>query len=174
MEEPNISCEEVQDLVFAFVDGEAAERAPAIRRHLIDCASCRAVVQEANALRGWFEPTDEVPVPAGFADRVAGLAFGGAEARTGDVLVPFAPAGDDAARAERGRLVDFAVMLTAVAAAALIVVTLLLATDGRGGVDADASMQADMSLEDRLEELERRHAEESAAGSSAADGADGR
>jgi len=36
-----------------------------LRKHLMDCPSCRALVQDHKALRRWFAPTAPIPVPAG-------------------------------------------------------------------------------------------------------------
>ena len=82
-----MACERVLELVPTFVDGEASESlSSSVRKHLIDCAECRVVVQEEKSLRQWFEPIAgeagrmDVEVPEGFAARVASMAFAGSGA----------------------------------------------------------------------------------------------
>ena len=102
-----IDCERIVALAPTYVDGEVRSEATAsaVRRHLIDCASCRAAVQDETTLRQWFVPTEEVEVPEGFASRVARRAFAGdtgESSREGDfVLRPVAPS--SAALEERRR-----------------------------------------------------------------------
>ena len=163
MNDNSLRCDEVLDLVPAFVDDEAGPSTPALRQHLIECASCRSAVQELRALKGWFVPTAEVDVPVGFAERVARLAYrdSGASDVPDSIVRPVSNTpGPRLVQNERRRLADFAIALTAVAAAALILVTLLIASDGRGDVDPNASMQADTRLEEQLGELERLNAAE--------------
>lgn len=81
-----MACERVLELVPTFVDDEASESlASAVRKHLIDCADCRVVVQEEKSLRLWFDPIAgeagraDIVVPEGFAARVTAMAFSGAE-----------------------------------------------------------------------------------------------
>lgn len=71
-----MNCHRSKALVSVYVDGELSEElAGPLRRHLLDCAACRAAVAEAKSLSRWFVPTAPVEVPAGFAARVAALAF---------------------------------------------------------------------------------------------------
>lgn len=153
-----IDCERIVALAPTYVDGEVRSEATAsaVRRHLIDCASCRAAVQDETTLRQWFVPTEEVEVPEGFASRVARRAFAGdtgESSREGDfVLRPVAPS--SAALEERRRFADFAIALTAVAAAALILVTLMIASDERAGVDANGGLSAGPQLDEQLRALE--------------------
>lgn len=174
MDDIRIDCERVLALVPNFVDDEVSgDVAASVRGHLIDCASCRVAVQEATALRQWFEPVAEesadVEVPAGFAARVTELAFAGAESAESETEesarihtieparerhVPrlvtsgaAAAASDDSPE----RNLTFAMALTAVAAAILMVFTLLIASGGNGSPEED--LTADEPLRERIQRL---------------------
>ncbi|QDV05083.1 hypothetical protein Poly30_05780 [Planctomycetes bacterium Poly30] len=175
-------CERVLELVPTFVDGEASESlSSAVRKHLIECADCRVVVQEEKSLRQWFEPIAgeagraEVVVPEGFAARVTAVAFAGS---VGDHAVPMplhttGSRGDSQVRrgprllrSVEGREVSasstsgernslgFLMGLTAVAAVLMVSFTLMLAQDRHLDV-GDAPLSADVSpLDESLRELE--------------------
>lgn len=149
------ACARVTDLAPPFVDGECPEAvASAVRAHLMDCPACRRVVQEETALRQWFVPTEEVAVPAGFAARVARAAFAGEGAADRDLVVPAGPGGAPrAGGGETGRLLSFTMALAAVAAAAVLLFTLILAGRGAGPVDAD-QLDAGPQLDQNLERIE--------------------
>ena len=118
--EASMRCDVVLALVPTYVDEEAATSvASSVRQHLMDCPACRGAVQEETSLRQWFVPTDEIEVPAGFAARVARRAFAGDEGLAPVTLTPTAPP-------EAGRLLSFSMGLVAVAAAAMIAVTLFI------------------------------------------------
>jgi len=175
-----IDCERVLALAPTYVDGEVRSEATAsaVRRHLIDCASCRAAVQDETTLRQWFVPTEEVEVPAGFAARVARRAFAGDTGASSDAgervheLRPVAPS--PAALEERRRFADFAIALTAVAAAALILVTLMIASDKRAGVDANSGLSAGPQLDEQIRQLEILNGVEAEAQRTSAKGAEDR
>ncbi len=120
------------------------------------------------SLREWFVPTEEVPVPAGFASRVARLAFEGVEAsREDDVVLTPAGPGGVAAGPEHGRILSFTMSLAAAAAAAVIIFSLILAGSDTSDATADQGISADTSLEEKLEllEAENRDLESSRSGS---------
>jgi anti-sigma factor RsiW len=76
-----MNCDRSKALVSVYVDGELSEElAGPLRRHLMECAACRASVSEAKAMASWFVPTAAISVPEGFAARVARLAATGAGA----------------------------------------------------------------------------------------------
>ncbi|MEM6671657.1 MAG: zf-HC2 domain-containing protein [Planctomycetota bacterium] len=149
----SIQCDVVQALVPTYVDEEVTESvAGSIRAHLIDCPVCRAVVQEELALRQWFEPTDEVEVPEGFAARVARRAFAGDEGLAPVTITP--------AASEGGRLLSFSRGLVAAAAAAMIAVTLFLASQELPSVgEVGAGPDLDQALEELEDENRAREAE---------------
>lgn len=115
-----------------------------------------------DGLSEWFVPTEEVPVPEGFASRVASLAFAGGDAPADDLLVPAGPGGTPPASTgfEQGRILSFTMSLAAAAAAAVLVFTLVLAggdtgdaTGGEGGISADTK------LDEKLDQLEAENRE---------------
>jgi anti-sigma factor RsiW len=76
-----MNCDRSKALVSVYVDGELSEElAGPLRRHLMECAECRASVSEAKAMASWFVPGAAIDVPEGFAARVARLAASGAGA----------------------------------------------------------------------------------------------
>jgi len=168
-----MNCDRSKALVSVYVDGELSEElAGPLRRHLMECAPCRASVSEAKALASWFVPTAALEVPEGFAARVARLAASGAGTLATSAMAEGGAGGHDwllparaihdprlGARSDSSRLdrtARFAMSLAAVAAALLIGLTLLLSVgDGQG---FDGAIQAQPSVEnalDMLEELNR-------------------
>lgn len=132
----------------------------------------RVDAPEDTSLREWFVPTEEVPVPAGFASRVARLAFEGVDAsREGDVVLTPAGPGGATAGSEQGRILSFTMSLAAAAAAAVIIFSLILAGSDTSDATADQGISADTSLEEKLEllEAENRDLESSRPGSEEAD-----
>ena len=64
-------CEKLSALLDAFIDGELPEaEMDRVRRHLTECASCRAYVADAFAMREALEDLADVQVPEGFAQNV--------------------------------------------------------------------------------------------------------
>ena len=177
-DERPLDCDVVAALVPTYVDGEVAGSvASSVRQHLIACGPCRLAVQDESALRQWFVPTDEIPVPDGFAARVASAAFAGGESaedeahtatpvpsgprasREDFTLVPPAPVPASsgpafAARDEQAR--SFAMMMTAVAAAVIIAVSLVIAAQSRLGVNTP-DLDASGPLDSRLEALDAQN-----------------
>jgi anti-sigma factor RsiW len=166
-----MNCDRSKALVAIYVDGELGEElAGPLRRHLMQCADCRASVSEAKAMASWFVPGAPISVPEGFAARVARLA---ASSDRAGMVATGAASGDDSVVPSRAvpeqrprhlRSVDsparFAMSLAAVAAAVLIGLTVLLASgDGRSldGTELHATPPVGEALK-VLDELNRREA----------------
>jgi anti-sigma factor RsiW len=149
MERLYMDCRTASALIAGYVDGELSEaQASPLRQHLLSCAGCRSLAQDSKTLKGWFVPDAAVPVPPGFASRVARRAFAGDRGRE------WAREGE-AFTGERN-VRTLVLGLTALAASLLIAVSLLLGTMQRpqtGDLWAD-----DLSREaviERLDELNR-------------------
>jgi anti-sigma factor RsiW len=114
-----ISCDAARPLVPSYLDGELSEaQASPLRAHLLDCPACREVAKEGKSLQRWFEAEpDPIPVPAGFAARVARRAFAGDPG----LLVPEPPA-----VRQRRPLLPFLLVATAIAAAVLLVLAVAI------------------------------------------------
>ncbi len=169
-----IECERVLDLAPTYADGELSrDLAASVGSHLMDCSPCRLAVQDHVSLGSWFVPTEELPVPAGFASRVAELAFSGAspEGQGGPgktdgrgerhlTLTPrapqLAPRSVEPTPEDRGRLLSFSMALTAAAAAAALFLTIFLASREEPGVGAEP-IRADDDLEVNLEALRQEN-----------------
>lgn len=158
--EASMRCDVVLALVPTYVDEEVATSvASSVRQHLMDCQACRGAVQEETSLRQWFVPTEEIEVPAGFAARVARRAFAGDEGRASVTLAPetlapvtLAPVTlTPTAPPEAGRLLSFSMGLVAVAAAAMIAVTLFIGGGPNPG--AQDLRATDESLDKALDAL---------------------
>lgn len=156
-------CDDFRPLIPRYLDGELADEAASpLRKHLLSCQECRAQVQDGESLSHWFVEPPAVPVPAGFAQRVARRAMAGDTGEREDVLVPHrssrpaplhpveAVAPVDAAPA--GKLHEFVLQLTAAAAIVLFVGSILLRQASRPEVDA---IHADeVTKDDVLQELD--------------------
>ena len=117
----DFNCQDALPLVPGYLDGELSEvRAGLLRKHLLDCAACRNSAQDAKALSRWFVGSEraEIAPPSGFAARVARRAFAG-DVGSGSELAPAAPS-------EGGRLLQFVLTLTAVAAAVMLISAIAL------------------------------------------------
>jgi anti-sigma factor RsiW len=147
------TCQNALPLVPSYLDGELSEaRAGLLRKHLLDCASCRNSVQDSKVLSRWFatEKRLEFAPPTGFAARVARRAFAG-DAGSEPELVPQAPR-------ESGRLLQFVLTLTAVAAAIMLVSAIALHDQRLPEADQLDAAQPPVSLESvklQLDELNR-------------------
>jgi anti-sigma factor RsiW len=146
-----MQCDDVLPLIAGYLDGELSEtQSGPVRQHLLDCPACRQATQDQKALKSWFRPTAPVAAPEGFAARVARRAFQGDPG----LLTPQAPP----AREEAGSLLRFAMNLTAVAAAALLVMSLALQLQKQ---PASTTLRADSSdLERALQSLDRLNEDE--------------
>jgi len=133
-----MQCENARDLVPLYADGELSEaQAAPLRRHLMDCPTCREHVQGAKALRRWFVPTEAVTVPEGFAARVTAAALA---SETSDPGVAELVAPRAGARAVELELRRFVLRSVAVAAAVLLVLSAAIQLRSRpSAVDLEAS-----------------------------------
>lgn len=170
-----MDCDRSKALVAVYLDGELKEDlAGPLRRHFMECSACRAAVSEAKAMSSWFEPGPAVAVPAGFAARVARRAFAGDQGAAPveaerDLLVPQpAPVGPRASVGPKAsmlgqddRVVRFAMSLAALAAVALLALTLLLAR-GEGQSVGDSGLSASQPIESALEQLDELNRREAA------------
>jgi len=141
-----MKCTDVRAQIAHYLDDELAEaQAAPLRAHLLECPGCRAELQEAKSLSAWFVAPEPVPIPSGFAARVAHRAQRGD--RGALIALPTPAAGPAAleASAERDPLRGF--VLSAVAVAALVLLALSIALrrlelpDGRGLQAEDASRE---------------------------------
>ncbi|MEO0650293.1 MAG: zf-HC2 domain-containing protein [Planctomycetota bacterium] len=120
-------CARAIELLPRYLDGELPEgQAQALRQHLLACPACRSSASEGRTLERWFEPLPAPAVPQGFAARVAAAA-----ARLDPATVAHEPEGPAPAlvserAAPAGELREFVLVLTAVAAAALFALSILL------------------------------------------------
>lgn len=154
------SCNTAQPLIPRYLDGELVEHdAGPLRRHLLSCQGCRTATQGEKAARRWFQAEAEVPVPQGFAARVARLAFAGVLPGEGSPvllppldpqLVPMRPAARAVERSER--ILPFVLRLTAAAAVLLIVLSGFLRSVQVANSD---DLRADNATVPTLEELDR-------------------
>jgi anti-sigma factor RsiW len=128
-----LSCLDASALVPSYLDGELSEaQAGPLRAHLLDCPGCREHAKHESALKRWFQAAQEsrARVPHGFAARVARRAFSGDR---GLAAVP-------PVTSEESRLLPFVLVLSAVAAAALLVLSIALQSGERPageGLEAD-------------------------------------
>lgn len=162
MKDPNdFTCNDARPLVPLYLDGElTADRASPLRRHLMECSSCRTATQVHKAQQGWFVPTPEIKVPTGFASRVARRAFQG---DSGEQPLPDAVLTDavltDAVLAP---VLPFVLKMTAAAAGLLLVLSgVLRSVDVPTGGELRADDASTITLDDALERLESLNADES-------------
>ena len=147
-----LQCEEVGRWISKSVDSElSVKEVGEMRRHLEGCTACHALAEDSRDMKAWFVPTDPVPVPAGFAQRVVAEAFAGKKpipslhrlAGGPQVLdEPVAPHRED----------RFIFRMTAVAAALLVMLGLALSMQ-RLNESRDLKADTD-SKEDVLKGLE--------------------
>lgn len=148
-----MDCTQVRPLVPTYVDGELSElQAGRLRKHLMDCAACRALAAEEKSFKHWFVPAEAPQVPADFAARVARRAFAG---DTGERTVELTPAAPPAER--ETPILQFALKMTAMAAAVLMVVSIGIGMLNQPGAGESVGAQQGESLEEHevLEELDR-------------------
>lgn len=111
-----IHCDNASSLVQGYMDGELTEaQAAPLREHFLDCLACRELAKDGRALRRWFDgdPGESgILAPEGFASRVARRAFAGDPG----LLIP----------EPRRPLLPFLLTITAVAAAALFVFSVVI------------------------------------------------
>ncbi|HTF90502.1 MAG TPA: zf-HC2 domain-containing protein [Planctomycetota bacterium] len=147
------TCQDALPLVPSYLDGELTEvRAGMLRKHLLDCSSCRNSAQDVKVLSRWFVAPErlEFAPPAGFSARVARRAFAG-DVGNGPELEMAKPA-------ESGRLLQFVLTATAIAAAVMLVSAIALRDQrlpGAGRLDAATPPAPVQVILDRLKELNR-------------------
>lgn len=159
-----MTCPDARVLVPAYLDGELSEaRSSLLRKHLLDCHSCRTGAQDGKNLKRWFSAAREhaeaapLAAPSGFAARVARRAFAGDRGQLAPLAAPSMELGDaaDSSRKE-GKLLHFVLAATAVAAA---VALLLALAGGLKGREVGSSMSADdralPPVKQVIEELDR-------------------
>ena len=158
-----MNCRDAKPLVPVYLDGELTEeQAAPLRQHLMSCTNCRAAAQRGTAFKGWFVEGGPVEIPAGFAARVARRAFAG---DTGDMreltLTPHALGASVAETpAASGRVLNFVLQLTSIAAAVLVALAIGMRSVGMPQTD---SLQADdFVLEVELDRLDALNAAEMA------------
>lgn len=145
-----MECMDALPLVPAYLDGELSEaQAGLLRQHLIGCQTCRTGVQDGKALGRWFVRDADAAVPPGFAARVARRAFAGDTGR-------LAPGPLPAVAEEGGRLLQFVLRATAIAAGVLLLLAISLR---RQELPAGSALHADdrpaMTVDQIVRELER-------------------
>jgi anti-sigma factor RsiW len=158
-----LKCREAQPLIGAYLDGELSEpRAALLRKHLLECVACRGGVQDGKQLQRWFDALREAslvrgsefaaPVPAGFSARVARRAFAGDDGEHRNEL-------QAASRLQEGRVLRFVTRLTALAAAAALLLAAAYRAQSRPSGDRlSADDRAPLSVQeihDRLDRLNR-------------------
>lgn len=66
-----MNCEQMNELLSAWLDGELSEsERRQMQAHLEQCAQCRALFEQLQALHTSFSDLEEIPAPEGFAQRV--------------------------------------------------------------------------------------------------------
>ncbi len=66
-----MNCEQMTALLSAYVDGELTEQEEMqVQEHLAQCADCRALLEQLQALHTSFSDLEEIPAPEGFAQGV--------------------------------------------------------------------------------------------------------
>lgn len=161
-----MECHDARSLIQSYLDGELSQaQAAPLRSHLLACQPCRAGAQDEKNLKRWFVAPAAVPVPDGFAARLARAAVHGESLprRTNLTALPGQPVKTASRSVERdSSLLRF--VLTCTAAAALLLFTLALGirtlslpqTD-RLAADDRAEVQIDKVVEE-LEQLNRSQA----------------
>lgn len=144
-----MNCQDSRSLIPSYLDGELSEhQAGPLRQHLMDCQPCRKAAAGQKGLTRWFEhePVSDVEVPAGFAQRVARLAFAGAIPRSSEEPL-------EVAASAEASFQPMVLWMTAVAAAVLLVVSGMLAQLPRGD-GSNLRAGGDQTLEETLEEID--------------------
>ncbi len=155
-------CDRIRPLIPGYLDGELSEeQASPLRKHLLDCRTCRTATQGEKALKGWFVAGAAAAPPAGFAAHVARRAFAGDRGER-----PTPEVASDAQAT--GRLLNFVLGATAAAAALLLMLAGGLSMAGLptdGGLRADdVAPVTEAELLRNLERLNRDAAADDAAG----------
>lgn len=147
-----MKCEAVRSLTPGYLDDELSEsQAAPVRQHLLDCSDCRKEVQAQAAQKSWFVPTEPIVAPEGFAARVSRRAFAGDKGLLVPIAAPISQAGES-------RIFQFVVQVTAVAAAALLILAIGMKFNAQ---PEGSELRADSSdLREALEAMDRLNREE--------------
>ena len=146
-------CENSNLLIPGYLDGELSEeQAAPLRRHLLECMSCRDIAQDEQAMKRWFVAEKAPVAPPGFAARIARRAFAG---DTGEVNHG-APVATAVAASEEPQF-QFVLRMTAIAAAVLFCFALAIRTES---LPSSADLSATENYPEVLRNLERLNAEE--------------
>jgi len=143
-----MTCPDARVLVPAYLDGELSEaRSSPLRKHLLDCHSCRTGAQDGKNLKRWFSAAREhaeaapLAAPSGFAARVARRAFAGDRGQLTPMAAPLVDDGATSiAKRKEGKLLSFVLAATAIAAAVALFLAL---AGGLRGREVGSSMSAD-------------------------------
>ena len=151
-----MNCEQMNGLLSAWLDGElSGNEQRQMQAHLEQCAQCRALFEQLQALHTSFAELEEIPAPDGFAEGVMDRVK--AESESGSKVVPLF---------KRPQMRGLAAM----AACALLCVGLgsglLSGRSGEGAVpapeaagyalDSTAPASGDAAVENRVEEPAER------------------
>jgi hypothetical protein len=156
-----MECNQAGPLIPSYLDGELSEaQAGPLRRHLLDCHTCRSSAQSDKNLKRWFVEDEHIAIPRDFASRVARRAFAGDRGeRYADV-----PSSIVAARLDDGRNLNFVLQLTALAAVLLIALSLALGNlKLPSGVKLEAQSRPVVTLERAIDDLDRLNAQDATA-----------
>jgi hypothetical protein len=157
-----IQCQDALPLVPLYLDGELSEaQAGPLRKHLLSCHPCRSSVQDDKALKRWFAagPVAAAAVPNGFAVRVARRAFAGDTGESERVAARTRGSFDDEPQ-EAGRLLQFVLALTTVAAAALLIAAIALRGDALPDTHRLRADEAPKPVVEVLQALDRLNEKE--------------
>ncbi len=151
------TCQDARPLISSYADGELSEaQASLLRKHLLECSRCRLAIQDEKALKRWFAHTAAPAVPRDFAARIVRRAFAGDTGVGAFEAEPLTSTAHAGLEVRGGKLHDFVLQLTAVAAAATIVFVLAIAKSERpeGRMRADEEAPSIEVLRERLEALD--------------------
>jgi anti-sigma factor RsiW len=157
-----MECRNAKALIPSYIDGELSEaQAGPLRKHLLDCQSCRTDAQGEKNFKRWFVRDESFQIPAGFSARVARRAFAGVRSE----------GWSEALRSDRGvvekDLLRFVLQVTSIAAVLLVVLSIGIRNSSLpSGSKLMADDHPEVSLELALEELDELDRAE--AGSAAA------
>ena len=130
----NPTCDDARSLVPSYLDGELSEeQASPLRAHLLSCPACREVAKDGKSLHRWFVEEPVPSAPPGFSARVARRAFAGDPGITADA---------EEAVVGGASILPFVLTLTAVAAAALFLFSVMIQVRNLPGSDSP-EMHAD-------------------------------
>ena len=151
-----MECQNSRSLIPSYLDGELTEaQAGPLRQHLLGCQPCRGSAQDIKTLKRWFAPSEAAIVPRGFAARVARRAFQG---DTGEL----APSLPTRSGEESGRLLQFVLTCTAIAAGLLLMLAIGVRQIGLPQTDRLQAGPPAPQLDRALEELDRLNRAEKA------------